>query len=62
MGAGPEGGLSVLGAPADDRPFLLGTLPQSGLAKRLRWRAAGELAGFFASGAAAVWLVLSRLG
>lgn len=54
-------GLSVLGAPPDDRPFLLGTLPQAGLAARLRRRALAELAGFLAAGAGAVWLLVTRL-
>lgn len=54
--------LSVLGAPRDGRPFLLGALPQPDLARRLRRRAAVALVAFALGTVSLALLLGTRLG
>lgn len=55
-------GISVLAAPADGRPFLLGALPQSDLARQLRRRAIAGLATGCLGALAAAMLLAGRFG
>lgn len=55
-------GLSVISAPDDGKPFLLGALPQPALAQRLRRRAAAGLVTFFVAGLALSFLAAGRFG
>ena len=54
--------LNTLRRPAErGRPFLLSTLPQSKLARRYRWQAAGGMFLFLAAGGVLVWIARLRL-
>ncbi len=54
--------LHTIRRPAErGRPFLLATLPQSKLARRYRWQAAGGLLLFLAAGGVLVWIASLRL-
>ena len=53
--------LHLMLRPPDGRPFILSVLPESEMTKRFRWHAIGGLAGFFLGGAAAVFLLTTRL-
>jgi hypothetical protein len=56
------GGIDVLAAPADGRPFMLSTFSPRVLARRHRWQGIGSILAFFVAGAAAVFMLTSRLG
>ena len=54
--------LHTLRRPAErGRPFLLSSLPQSKLARRYRWQAAGGMILFLVAGGALVWITSLRL-
>ena len=55
-----EPGLTVLGRPADGRPYVLAAAPQERVARRYRWTAAGGLSAFVLSSAAALYLMAVR--
>ena len=60
LGARP--GLSILSAPQDRRPFLLGALPQHDLSAKLRRRAIAGLVSFVVAGAGLAVLLTGRFG
>ena len=55
-------GLSILAAPGDGRPYLLGAMPQPQLAARLRRRALGGLLSFAVAGVGLGVLITGRFG
>lgn len=56
------GGIDVLAAPSDARPYLLSVLPQTGLARRYRIQGGVAIVAFFLFGAAAVFAITARFG
>ena len=56
-------GVNVLAQPPRhiDRPFLLSALPQQQLTRRFRLAAGALLAGFFAAGGGAAFIIGARL-
>lgn len=54
-------GVNLMMRPPDRKPFLLSVLPETELTKRFRYWAIGGLVLFFGAGAAAVFMITTRL-